>query len=91
MWFVALVLCRADRALLIQGIDMTLYEREKQHANFIIYSFYLSAVNKVAAVTRDFHMVCMPRVCALSCGGVVVVARTAHGAAARRWRTRGTT
>lgn len=33
-----------------KGIDLILYEREKQQNNFIIYNFYLNAVHKGESV-----------------------------------------
>ena len=37
-----------------KGIDLILYEREKQQANFVIYAFYTNAVQKVAVLTDQF-------------------------------------
>ena len=33
------------------GIDLILYEREKQQANFVIFSFYTNAVHKGTSTT----------------------------------------
>lgn len=46
---VSMVTLSADVQMLRKGIDLILYEREKQQNNFIIYAFYLNAVHKGAA------------------------------------------
>jgi hypothetical protein len=43
---VSTVTLSADVQTLRKGIDLILYEREKQQNNFIIYAFYLNAVHK---------------------------------------------
>ena len=49
---VSMVTLSSDVQTLRKGIDLILYEREKQQNNFIIYSFYLNAVHK-----GDFFLV----------------------------------
>ena len=39
----------------LPGIDLILYEREKQQNNFVIYSFYINAVHKVAHLAEKFR------------------------------------
>jgi hypothetical protein len=39
-----------------KGIDLILYEREKQPANFVIFTFYNNAVHKVAHVSEQFKI-----------------------------------
>eukprot|EP00056_Hartaetosiga_gracilis_P005313 m.83493 g.83493 ORF g.83493 m.83493 type:complete len:949 (+) comp12123_c0_seq2:16-2862(+) len=36
------------------GIDLILYEREKQQNNFIVHSFYANAVHKVARIAEQY-------------------------------------
>ena len=43
---VSSVTLQSDVAGLRKGIDLVLYEREKQSGNFILHSFYLNAVHK---------------------------------------------
>ena len=45
---VSMATLSSDVQTLRKGIDLILYEREKQQNNFIIYSFYLNAVHKGA-------------------------------------------
>jgi len=51
---ISIVSLQADVKALRNGIDLILYEREKQKENFIIYSFYLNAVQKVGKLNEDF-------------------------------------
>ena len=51
---VSLQTLQTDVAGLRKGIDLILYEREKQQQNFIIYSFYTNAVHKVADLAERF-------------------------------------
>jgi hypothetical protein len=51
---VSMITLASDVQTLRKGIDMVLYEREKQQNNFIIYTFYTSAVHKVARLTEKF-------------------------------------
>ena len=39
-----------------KGIDLILYEREKQPTNFVIFSFYNNAVHKVAHISEQFKI-----------------------------------
>merc|ERR1712000_23655 len=39
-----------------KGIDLILYEREKQQNNFIIHTFYLNAVHKVARIAERYKL-----------------------------------
>ena len=43
---VSLVTLTQDVQGLRKGIDLILYEREKQQQNFVVHSFYMSAVHK---------------------------------------------
>lgn len=45
---VSMVTLSQDVQWMRKGIDLILYEREKQQNNFVIYSFYLNAVHKGA-------------------------------------------
>ena len=47
---------QTDVTGLRKGIDLILYEREKQSANFVIFSFYNNAVHKVARATEQFKV-----------------------------------
>jgi len=51
---VSLVTLQTDVSGLRKGIDLILYEREKQQANFVIYAFYTNAVQKVAKLGEQF-------------------------------------
>ena len=51
---VSLVSVSHDVQWLRKGIDLILYEREKQQGNFVIFSFYLNAVHKVARVADRY-------------------------------------
>ena len=51
---VSLVTLGTDVAGLRKGIDLILYEREKQQTNYILYTFYINAVEKVAKLTDAF-------------------------------------
>jgi hypothetical protein len=53
---VSLVTLQTDVQGLRKGIDLILYEREKQQANFVIYTFYTNAVQKVAQLTDQFKV-----------------------------------
>jgi hypothetical protein len=43
---VSLVTLTTDVQGLRKGIDLVLYEREKQQSNFVLHAFYLNAVHK---------------------------------------------
>eukprot|EP00055_Hartaetosiga_balthica_P017277 m.114632 g.114632 ORF g.114632 m.114632 type:complete len:949 (-) comp9281_c4_seq1:142-2988(-) len=64
---VSLVTVTQDVKGLRKGIDLILYEREKQQNNFIVHSFYANAVHKVARIAERYkNMVEMYRsVCTL--------------------------
>jgi len=51
---VSIVTLGTDVAGLRKGIDLILYEREKQQTNYILYTFYINAVEKVAKLTDEF-------------------------------------
>ncbi|EGD81374.1 hypothetical protein PTSG_02093 [Salpingoeca rosetta] len=53
---VSLVTLTSDVQGLRKGIDLILYEREKQQNNYIIYSFYANAVNKVGRITERYKV-----------------------------------
>mmetsp|Transcript_33468 Transcript_33468/g.87813 ORF Transcript_33468/g.87813 Transcript_33468/m.87813 type:complete len:979 (-) Transcript_33468:1558-4494(-) len=53
---VSLQTLQTDVTGLRKGIDLILYEREKQQQNFVIYSFYTNAVHKVADLTDRFKI-----------------------------------
>ena len=81
---VSLVTLQTDVTGLRKGIDLILYEREKQQNNFVIYSFYMNAVQKVPETSKiRIVLVGMrqitsyvqtilnfERVCLISCGTV---------------------
>lgn len=81
---VSLVTLQTDVTGLRKGIDLILYEREKQQNNFVIYSFYMNAVQKVPETSKiRIVLVVMrqitsyvqtilnfERVCLISCGTV---------------------
>lgn len=52
---ISLVTLQTDVSGLRKGIDLILYEREKQQNNFVIYSFYINAVHKVAHLAEKFR------------------------------------
>ncbi|EDQ90265.1 uncharacterized protein MONBRDRAFT_31999 [Monosiga brevicollis MX1] len=52
---VSIVTLSTDVQGLRKGIDLVLYEREKQQNNFILHSFYLHAVQKVARIAERFN------------------------------------
>eukprot|EP00043_Microstomoeca_roanoka_P008796 m.84566 g.84566 ORF g.84566 m.84566 type:complete len:956 (+) comp14393_c0_seq1:225-3092(+) len=61
----SMVTLTTDVQGLRKGIDLILYEREKQQNNYIIYSFYANAVHKVARIAErykimvdKYHLVC---------------------------------
>eukprot|EP00052_Salpingoeca_macrocollata_P009845 m.77324 g.77324 ORF g.77324 m.77324 type:complete len:908 (+) comp17281_c0_seq1:168-2891(+) len=64
---VSLVTLTQDVQGLRKGIDLILYEREKQQQNYVIHCFYLHAVHKVARITEKFNMMTegYQRVCKL--------------------------
>eukprot|EP01147_Barroeca_monosierra_P001750 gene1750-4863_t len=53
---VSMVTLSSDVQGLRKGIDLILYEREKQQHNFVIYSFYAHAVNKVGRITERYKI-----------------------------------
>eukprot|EP00730_Choanoeca_flexa_P009306 TRINITY_DN12625_c1_g4_i1.p1 TRINITY_DN12625_c1_g4~~TRINITY_DN12625_c1_g4_i1.p1 ORF type:complete len:948 (+),score=345.06 TRINITY_DN12625_c1_g4_i1:238-3081(+) len=53
---VSSVTLQSDVAGLRKGIDLVLYEREKQSGNFVLHSFYLNAVHKVAKIAERHKM-----------------------------------
>jgi hypothetical protein len=53
---VSLQTLQTDVTGLRKGIDLILYEREKQQQNFVIYSFYTNAVHKVADLADRFKL-----------------------------------
>eukprot|EP00048_Salpingoeca_helianthica_P023316 m.23583 g.23583 ORF g.23583 m.23583 type:complete len:978 (-) comp8539_c1_seq1:23-2956(-) len=52
---VSMVTLTSDVQTLRKGIDLILYEREKQQNNFIIFAFYQNAVHKVARISERFN------------------------------------
>jgi len=53
---VSLVTLQTDVVGLRRGIDLILYEREKQQNNFVVYAFYMQAVQKVARIAEEFKV-----------------------------------